>query len=719
MSTVIEGVYRQEGQADTVLPVIADETGRLVVSNAPNIINELFDSFESFEPNTAASKWNTSVASCDIVKAEGNCLGASYLAISRCPVGSDVFTETIVETSKSFKLPIDMSVGLHSSQRTLGQDFYVEVVDDEGSLPDPQPIAISSINQAATVVTITTSSAHGLQIGDRFSIYGVPDSRLNYPALVVNAVLSSTQINTTAGPAGTIPSLTSGPYSSGFILAKSSTGLSKNGTSMVLENSTAGNASFLVRSGGNTTAPSGTILSNHSVAILSTATLQLASSPGSYSFVHRSEYRLSMQSDRLQWSDSAANSTDGSSFRLTRAQNNPHPDKLYKLRLRFGKNPAMSRPVGGKIVSAVKSGSTTATITTSSAHGLSTNDVICIYGIIDQTNFANQTTAVAVASVINSLTFTVAFGASATTTSFGGAVVRVNGGNLPSALGYTAQSIQSASLTNGVLTLTGNANWSGVAVGDFVDVYGADTSSGVSRGIDEAWRVQNIFNNILTLEWFSNAAAPNNFINAPCSGTVIKHTCMRISFAKVFDYDRQRVEIMPRPFFDASASMPVLINSLVNAGGATPHDAPVAGNPLRVSSRAVTVNYAAVANGDTADTISTAVGAQITKPYAIPEAGFNASLALTTTTAVAIAAAAGAGIKRHLTACQAINTGAAAVDLIILDGGTERWRLTLPINVPVCFAFPTEVTTTANTALNANLSAAGTVRVNFQGYTAP
>ena len=94
-------------------------------------------------------------------------------------------------------------------------------------------------------------------------------------------------------------------------------------------------------------------------------------------------------------------------------------------------------------------------------------------------------------------------------------------------------------------------------------------------------------------------------------------------------------------------------------------------------------------------------------------------MSLTTTTAVAIAAAGGANIKRHLTACQAINTGAAAVDLIILDGTTERWRLTLPVNVPVCFDFPTEITTTANTALNANLSAAGTVRANFQGYTAP
>jgi hypothetical protein len=117
--------------------------------------------------------------------------------------------------------------------------------------------------------------------------------------------------------------------------------------------------------------------------------------------------------------------------------------------------------------------------------------------------------------------------------------------------------------------------------------------------------------------------------------------------------------------------------------------------------------------------LMTGNGAGIVKPYALPEAGFNASLALTTTTAAPIQTAGAAGIKRHLTAVQAINTGAAAVDLILLDGATERWRLPLPVNIPVAFEFPTELTTTAATALNANLSAAGTVRANFQGYTAP
>lgn len=162
-------------------------------------------------------------------------------------------------------------------------------------------------------------------------------------------------------------------------------------------------------------------------------------------------------------------------------------------------------------------------------------------------------------------------------------------------------------------------------------------------------------------------------------------------------------------------------NLLTNASvaGYAAHDAPVAGSPLRVSARALTAHYAAVQTGDTADLVATLAGSLITKPFAIPEQTWNANVSLTTTTAVALSAAAGAGQKRHITGLQAINTGDSTVDLILLDGATERWRLPLPVNVPVSVVFNTELLTTANAALNANLSATGTVRINAQGYTAP
>jgi hypothetical protein len=184
-----------------------------------------------------------------------------------------------------------------------------------------------------------------------------------------------------------------------------------------------------------------------------------------------------------------------------------------------------------------------------------------------------------------------------------------------------------------------------------------------------------------------------------------------------------RAQAMPLPVaFTAAQAVTISGTPTVTASGTVgpaAHDAAISGNPVRIAGRAVTANYTAVASGDVADTITTLVGAQVTKPYAIPEAGWNANLALTGTTAVNIIGAAGAGLKRHITAAQMINTGASAVEVFILDGTNERWRMTLPPNVPLAFEFPTELTTTAATALNVNLSAAGTVRFCAQGYTAP
>lgn len=157
-----------------------------------------------------------------------------------------------------------------------------------------------------------------------------------------------------------------------------------------------------------------------------------------------------------------------------------------------------------------------------------------------------------------------------------------------------------------------------------------------------------------------------------------------------------------------------------NVAGQGAEDAPVSGNAVRVGGRVRTSHPTTFVAGDAVDITITPAGQELTKIGGLAETAWNASLALSTTTATALAAAAGAGLKRHITGAQVINTGAAVVELIILDGAAERFRLPLPINVPVKLDFTaTHLIATANTALNVNLSAAGTVRVNAQGYTAP
>lgn len=295
-----------------------------------------------------------------------------------------------------------------------------------------------------------------------------------------------------------------------------------------------------------------------------------------------------------------------------------------------------------------------------------------------------------------------------------------------SALGALTMAAQSATITAGVLTLVGSAAWSGLLNGDFVELVGVrDATTGASLGLDGAWRVREVATTNLFLEWVGSSTTPANLALTNCGGGVIKRTSLLVSFLRVFDFERERVEIMPRPTGDLANAVPVVLqggsltSGTVAAAGTVAVDAAI-GNPVTAGLRASNVNIAPMsAAGDSVGWMGTMIGAGIVKPYALPEAQFDASLALTSTTAVPIATAAAAGLKRHLVAGQVINTGASAVELIILDGSTERWRLTLPVNVPVPLDFPVHINVTAATALNAALSAAGTVRANFQGYTAP
>lgn len=692
---------------------MTNNLNRIVVHN---VVTKFRDAFESYGPNVD-NVWTEGKAAGDIIRLDGNAAACSYLVISKDPLtpGSDSFIETVA----TFDMPVEVSAGLHMSQRTLGQEFAFELVDVDTPLASPAEIAIASISQATTTLSVTTATPHGLQVGSRIGIYGCVDSRMNYPSLVVATTPTATTFTVTAGPGGALPSVTAGPFTSGNIYSRSTLGLAKNGTSLIFENASATNGSIHVRSEAGDAFPSGTIAGNHALTLGTTASVQAINAALNYAFQPTTEYKLISLVDGLQWTDVPVDSIAGANNRLKRTQVVPNPKARYKLRFRAVNNKGLTVP-NAAITLAAKSGTTTATITTATPHGLTINDQVVIYGLRDQTNFPNLTAATAVASVIDATNFTVVLGAAVTATSRGGYVARVQGGNLMSALGALTMSGQTATLTGGILTLVGSAAWSGAVIGDSVNLLGVvNDSTGASLGIDGAWRIRDIQTTSLFLEPVGSTVPPVDFTVTNCGGGVIKRTELRISFLRALDFERQRVEATPRPIGDISGATPVSIQNSPAVAGTVAQDA-AAGNPVGIGGRATNANQAAMsATGDLVHAMLTMIGAQVQKPYCIPEAEWGANLALTTTSDVAVQAAGGAGIKRHVTSLWAINTGASAVDLIIKDGTTERHRYTLPVNVPVDCVFPTGILLTANTALNVALSAAGTVRANIHGYTAP
>ena len=713
---------------DSKLPAMHEGLLPVVPSN---ITSKFREAFEVYVPN-GGGKWLETKHASDIVAPDGNAAAASYLVISKSPLVAGA--ETLVETVANFDMPVELAIGASFSQRTLGQEFSVELVDTGTPLPDVADLAISAISQATTTLTVDTTSPHGLSVGKSIGIRDCSDLRANYPALVVASAPSPNQFTCTAGPAGTIASQTiANPAGAkGFVFFRERLGRAQNGVSQIFE--TAGtNASLYVRSESGDALPSGTIAGAHPVAVASVTSTQLVNSPFTYAFAPASVFGVNVQADRVQWSDIPVDSAAQATNRLIRTQVCPDPSATYKLRIRATNNKNLTVPVA-QIVSAIKTGTTTATINTDVPHGLAAGDPAVVYGIRDQSAsaFPNLLAATAVASIVSPTAFTIVIGTAATITSYGGYVAKVQGGNLMSALGASAVVAQSATLTtltDGTrqLVLQGNTNWAALLIGDGVELVGVrDNTSGATLGIDGAWKVANVVAANLTLVPMPGNTPPANFALTNCGGGVIKRTEMRVSFIRVFDFERQRFEMLARPAGDLSAAAPVTVQGGTvaatgtggNTAGTAAEDAAASGNPVLVGGVVRTaVAPTTLVAGDVARATMTLGAATVFKPYGVAETGWNASLALTTATAAPIQAAAGASLKRHITALQAINTGASAVDLILLDGATERWRITLPVNVPVSITFPTELVATANTALNANLSAVGTVRANFQGYT--
>lgn len=530
--------------------------------------NNITTKFRVAFENPELPAFDVVTATGDIVQVDGNAQAASYVSISKSPW--DAGTETSLTTLATFKMPVELAFGAHRSQATLGQEFSFELVDTATPLPDIPDIAIAAITQTTTTLTITTVADHGLVPGKSIGVRGCSNQLANYPALVVATIPTPRQITVTAGPMGTIPSqtITDPVGAKGFIYFRERLGRANDGMSQIFENATVTNASFYIRSQSGDALASGTPAGNHAITVATTASVQAINAPYTYAFVPSSEYRLNLQADRVQAADSAIDALAQSASRVLRTQVCPNPADTYKFRIRATNNKSLT-VLNAKVVSVVKTGTTTGTFTTATPHGLTTGDLIVYYGNSNTaaSAFPNVVAATAV-TVVDATTFTMVIGTAATVTGYGGVIAKVQAGNLLSALGAVASTAINATLTtltDGTrqLVLNGSANWTGPVIGDYVEVVGVtNVSNGATLGVDGTWKVANTATTVLTLVPVNAAAAallPADFALTNSGGAVIRRTCLRVSFVRIFDYERQRVEMLARPATDLSAAAPVVV----------------------------------------------------------------------------------------------------------------------------------------------------------------
>jgi hypothetical protein len=551
---------------------VGDADSDSIPVTTQNITTKFREAFEDL----SVDHWTTVVGAGDIVQVDGNAAAASYLSISKSPW--DAGTETSLETVATFEMPVEIAVGAHRSQATLGQEFSLEFVDTDAPLPPVSDLAISSITQTASVLTVDTVQNHGLVPGKSIGIVGCSNPLANYPALVVATIPGPRQFTVTAGPGGTIPSqtITNPVGAKGSVYFRERLGRAKDGISLIFENPTATNASFYLRSESGDALPSGTITGNHAITVGTTASVQLVNAAYTYAFSPTTEYRMVPQADRVQMSDVAVDALVQASNRVLRTQVCPDPSATYRFRIRATNNKALT-VLTAKVVSVSKPGTTVGTFTTATPHGLVTGDSIVYYGNsnVAASAFPNLTTATAV-TVLTPTTFTVAaIGTAATVTGYGGVISKAQGGNLLSALGVFNNSGVNATLStlaDGTrqLVLTGAASWS-ATIGDYVNVEGVtNATNGATLGVDGAWKVANSVTTALTLVPCTAAFAatlPADFVLTNSAGAVIKRTCLRLSYVRIFDYERQRVEMLPRPAGDIAGGAPVVVQNTVPVSG--------------------------------------------------------------------------------------------------------------------------------------------------------
>ena len=474
----------------------------------------------------------------------GNCAGSAYLRVNLDPTVAD--SELTLTSKQTFRLPSRFAYGFSHSQRVIGQEFEYSLVgcNAAGVIEIINPVSDLTINGTVSVTsnvaTINFSTAHGLVGDDRVILVGNADSRINVGPVYVT-VITSTQI--------TVPlTIANGTYTAGGVVRVANIDEDAfNSVGFTLENTTATNARWFTRRAGAS--------SRHvNATIGTTVATQSNTSPFSDAFNATSEHEVATGLDQAIFNSKATNALTAPSGNLRWSEGIPDETKLYKLRIRSKNLANLARPVA-KITAIAKTGTTTATVTTEAAHGLSTNSWVQISGVRDQANFPNLTSATQVASIVSSTQFTIVIGSASTTSSAGGSVILNEGGILASALGFQALAVQSIARTNNIVTITVNTTATGALPGDMFRLHGCDaTAMGLYDG---AYRILR-----MTGSTYEVDSPGPNVVSVNCGGNLFKSTCNRLHYVREMEYTRLVAELSNQNgILDAAKSLAVAVTN--------------------------------------------------------------------------------------------------------------------------------------------------------------
>ena len=595
----------------------------------------------------------------DFVTSVAGLNGQSITVLSASPLTTG--ESYIVNYNKAVMQPCALEFA--GSFKQTGVSFATAALfaNDPVTGPDtvPSPINIISAYQSSAVDGASYNAVSGtvlhlvlesalpsagsnqtVFVGDWVNITGFTDSRINYSNACIAFISADRKtISVTFSNEAALPSLAIAVVTPTLGTAKvhfyNNMSGARNGFGIRFTGAPSTSAAIISIFGGDDNQTSGTLRGDQRTTVASCAPNYVSGAAwGQYEIRASSRYRLETTPSAATLYDKTEQSATQWSLRDTpRTSVKPASGALLYPRFRLYKPVNMTRPIG-KIVSISKAGTTTATVNlhAAPAAALAVGNVVVLYGVRDQTNFANST--VTITQVLSPTQFQAVVGSAVTATSYGGSCSIVNGGaTQPGIITQQVSSVVSrVAEGSNWLDVIGGATWSGLSLGDYVDLYGVrELTAGTDVGVDGAWEVAHLGSTTMVLKPVFDIAgnrispALGTLASVNCGGTVLIRPTLRAHNLNVSSWTETQVQIDGQGTTDPRKALPMfgLGGSITSSQGAA---APISatdgsgGWPIRPSITGV-ADVASAAITATATSASIANdkgnGFQITVPVTV------------------------------------------------------------------------------------------------------
>ena len=448
--------------------------GKVLIGGARDKWRCGFNSADEVAAAFAASGFDTPM------RFDGDTAGSRFMSAVRSALSAPG-TEMALVGKRSFTFPVRIGVGLSLNHRIHGEAFVVEAVavDESGNVvTEPgrktfgDPLAITQATVTSNVMTVYTSGEHGLKTDDLVAIYGNADTRMNtFGKVTLIADLRAFQVSLTNANMSFVID--------GAVVSKiEPAGAAASAFGLLIDGNNA-NVAYCWSKGSGAPASIGP---QQTLGFSWTDPLSSVTSQSwCVSRIARFTTELTGTADMLRYVTYSSDSLGSPGASIKRTQNTPEMGRRYVMRFRVLTLPNAMPPI--EILTATKSGTTTATVITAVPHGLKTGAHVRIFGVANTTDWANVTSEVPI-TVTGPDSFTVVWGTAVTGTVYGGAVKPVHSGM---SVGHTTVNSRALAWSGGRLWLGLAGSWTPY-IGETVRLLGYRSSAG-SAGVDGQYRV--------------------------------------------------------------------------------------------------------------------------------------------------------------------------------------------------------------------------------------